>query len=44
MVMAAVYGAALMIAADLLARTARSPAELPLGVPFFLVRLRKLAQ
>lgn len=51
MVMAAVYGAALMIAADLLARTARSPAELPLGavtaligVPFFLARLRKLAQ
>ncbi len=50
MVLAAVYGAGLMIAADLVARTLRAPAELPLGavtaligVPFFLVRLRRLA-
>jgi iron complex transport system permease protein len=46
---AAVAGAALVVAADLLARVARPPAELPLGavtailgVPFFLARLRRL--
>lgn len=46
---AALYGAALMIGADLLARTLRAPADLPLGavtaligVPFFLLRLRRL--
>ncbi len=45
----AVYGAALMVGADILARTVRAPADLPLGavtallgVPFFLMRLRKL--
>jgi iron complex transport system permease protein len=39
-----------VIAADLAARTLRAPAELPLGavtaligVPFFLLRLRRLA-
>jgi iron complex transport system permease protein len=44
----ALLGATLLIAADLLARTARRPAELPLGaitallgVPFFLLQLRK---
>lgn len=44
---AAVAGAALVVAADLVARTAMRPAELPLGavtalvgVPFFLWRLR----
>jgi iron complex transport system permease protein len=49
MLLSALYGAALLVFADLLARTARSPAELPLGaitaligVPFFLARLRKL--
>jgi len=43
----AVAGAALVVAADLVARTVRAPAELPLGavtallgVPFFLWRLR----
>lgn len=51
LVMTAIYGAALVVAADVLARTARAPSELPLGavtaligVPFFLVRLRRLAQ
>lgn len=46
----AVVGAALVIGADLVARTARAPAELPLGavtaligVPFFLLRLRRPA-
>lgn len=46
----AVAGAALVIAADLVARTVRAPAELPLGavtaligVPFFLLRLRRPA-
>jgi iron complex transport system permease protein len=46
---AALVGATLVIAADLVARTARPPAELPLGavtalvgVPFFLVQLRRL--
>lgn len=49
MVVSAIYGAALLIAADLIARTLRAPADLPLGavtaligVPFFLTRLRKL--
>ncbi|HEY3286514.1 MAG TPA: iron ABC transporter permease [Gemmatimonadaceae bacterium] len=44
----AVLGATLLVAADVVARTVRSPAELPLGavtalvgVPFFLVRLRR---
>jgi iron complex transport system permease protein len=46
----ALVGASLVVAADLLARTLRSPAELPLGavtallgVPFFLAQLRRLA-
>jgi iron complex transport system permease protein len=46
---AAIAGAALVVAADLIARSARPPAELPLGaitailgVPFFLARLRRL--
>ena len=46
----AVLGAALVVGADVVARTIRAPAELPLGavtaligVPFFLVRLRKVA-
>ena len=46
----AVAGAALVIAADLIARVALPPAELPLGavtallgVPFFLARLRRVA-
>ncbi len=45
----ALAGAALVVAADLAARTARPPAELPLGaitalvgVPFFLLQLRRL--
>lgn len=45
----ALVGAALVVAADLIARTAMPPAELPLGavtavigVPFFLVQLRRL--
>jgi iron complex transport system permease protein len=45
----ALAGAALVVAADLIARVARPPAELPLGavtailgVPFFLARLRRL--
>lgn len=48
LIVSAVYGAALLVFADLVARTAR-PTELPLGaitaligVPFFLARLRKL--
>ena len=51
LVVAAIYGSALMIGADLVARTARAPADLPLGavtaligVPFFLMRLRRLRQ
>jgi iron complex transport system permease protein len=47
---AALAGASLVVAADLIARVARPPAELPLGavtaligVPFFLTRLRRLA-
>ena len=46
----ALAGASLVVAADLIARVARPPAELPLGavtaligVPFFLTRLRRLA-
>ncbi len=46
----ALLGATLLVGADVLARTVRAPAELPLGavtallgVPFFLVRLRKVA-
>ena len=46
----ALAGAALVLGADLFARTVRAPAELPLGavtaligVPFFLVQLRRLA-
>lgn len=45
---AGLAGAALLIAADLVARTLRAPSELPLGavtalagVPFFLVQLRR---
>ena len=47
---AALAGATLVVVADLVARVARPPAELPLGavtailgVPFFLTRLRRLA-
>jgi iron complex transport system permease protein len=47
---AALAGAALVVLADLVARTALPPTELPLGavtailgVPFFLARLRRLA-
>ncbi len=50
LLMSALYGAVLLVAADLLARTVRAPADLPLGavtalvgVPFFLFRLRRLA-
>jgi iron complex transport system permease protein len=46
---AAIAGGALVVAADVVARTIRAPAELPLGavtaligVPFFLVRLRRM--
>jgi iron complex transport system permease protein len=46
----ALLGAALVVAADVVARTARAPTELPLGavtalvgVPFFLLRLRRAA-
>ena len=46
----AVIGAALLAGADVVARTVRAPAELPLGavtaivgVPFFLLRLRRIA-
>ena len=46
---AALVGAALVVGADLVARTVRAPAELPLGavtalvgVPFFLARLRRV--
>jgi len=45
----AIAGGSLVIAADLVARTVRAPAELPLGavtallgVPFFLSRLRRI--
>ncbi|MCA0376022.1 MAG: iron ABC transporter permease [Gemmatimonadetes bacterium] len=50
LLLAALYGAGLLVVADLAARTVRAPVELPLGaltalvgVPFFLARLRKLA-
>jgi iron complex transport system permease protein len=50
LVASALTGATLVVLADLLARTLRPPAELPLGavtaiigVPFFLVKLRRLA-
>ena len=46
----ALAGASLVVAADVVARVARPPAELPLGavtalvgVPFFLARLRRAA-
>ena len=49
LLLSAVFGAVLLVVADLLARTVRSPADLPLGavtalvgVPFFLARLRRL--
>lgn len=49
LLLSAVYGALLLVLADLIARTVRAPAELPLGaitaligVPFFLARLRRL--
>ncbi len=49
LLMSALYGAVLLVAADLVARTVRSPLELPLGavtaligVPFFLARLRRV--
>ncbi len=48
LVASAVVGAALVVAADLVARTVRAPSELPLGavtalvgVPFFLLQLRR---
>lgn len=50
LLLSALYGAVLLVAADLLARTVRAPAELPLGavtalvgVPFFLSQLRKVS-
>jgi len=50
LVAAALVGATLVIAADLVARTVRPPGELPLGavtailgVPFFLAQLRRTA-
>jgi iron complex transport system permease protein len=50
LVAAGLAGAALVVGADLIARTVRAPAELPLGavtallgVPFFLIQLRRLA-
>jgi iron complex transport system permease protein len=50
LLLSALYGAVLLVGADLLARTLRAPAELPLGavtaligVPFFLSQLRKVA-
>ena len=50
LLVSAIYGAGLVIAADLAARTVRAPAELPLGavtaligVPFFLARMRRLS-
>ncbi|MBL0939956.1 MAG: iron ABC transporter permease [Gemmatimonadaceae bacterium] len=49
MLLAALYGAVLLVGADLAARTLRAPIELPLGaltalvgVPFFLTRLRRV--
>jgi iron complex transport system permease protein len=50
LLLSAIYGALLLVMADAVARTLRAPAELPLGavtalvgVPFFLLRLRRLA-
>jgi iron complex transport system permease protein len=50
LVASALIGATLVVLADIVARVLRPPAELPLGavtalvgVPFFLVRLRRLA-
>ncbi|MBY0489250.1 MAG: iron ABC transporter permease [Gemmatimonadaceae bacterium] len=50
LLLSALYGAVLLVAADLAARTLRAPVELPLGavtalvgVPFFLLRLRRVA-
>ncbi len=50
LLLSALCGASLLVAADLAARTLRAPADLPLGavtalvgVPFFLMRLRRLA-
>jgi iron complex transport system permease protein len=50
LLVSAVYGAALLVGADVAARSVRAPIELPLGavtalvgVPFFLARLRRLA-
>lgn len=50
LVASALIGAALVVGADVVARTVRAPAELPLGavtalvgVPFFLLRLRRVA-
>jgi iron complex transport system permease protein len=50
LLVSAVYGAALLVGADIAARSVRAPIELPLGavtalvgVPFFLARLRQLA-
>jgi iron complex transport system permease protein len=47
---AAIVGATVLVGADLVARTAMAPADLPLGavtalvgVPFFLARLRRIA-
>ncbi len=49
MVLSAIFGAALLVGADIVARVARPPAELPLGavtalvgVPFFLAKMRSL--
>jgi iron complex transport system permease protein len=49
LIASAMIGGALVVAADVVARTVRPPAELPLGavtavigVPFFLTRLRRL--
>ncbi|HCT56141.1 MAG TPA: ABC transporter permease, partial [Gemmatimonas aurantiaca] len=49
LLLSALYGAVLLIVADIAARTLRAPVELPLGaltaligVPFFLMRLRKV--
>jgi iron complex transport system permease protein len=50
LVVGGVYGALLLVAADVCARAIRAPVELPLGavtalvgVPFFLARLRRVA-
>lgn len=50
LIAAAIAGAALLVGADVVARTIRAPAELPLGavtalvgVPFFLARMRHVA-